>query len=106
MTEEPKGTTLKDIDDEVCLQEGTPVNVLSAGKPVHLTRRIAIVQSLESHSETADKFKAFDLGSRFASANGDISIDSSESEMIKVAIEKQWPQPGIYVPMCRWLEGA
>lgn len=108
MTEEPKGIALTDIDEEICLRGGTPVNVLSGKKEVKLTRKIAVIQALESHSATekGDKFKAFDLGMRFDSANGKISISADESVMVKVAIEKAWPQPGIYVPLCRWLEGA
>ena len=106
MTEEPKGTTLTDFNEELCLQQGTPINVLRAGKPVHLTRRLAVMQALESPKQTTDKFKAFDLGMRFMSANGEVSIDSGESEIIKAAIEEEWPQPGIYVPLCRWLEGG
>ncbi len=106
MPDEPKGTTLTDIDEHVCLNTGTPVNVVSGGKQIQLTRKIAIVQALETHSETADKFKAFDLGMRFSTSNSTIAIDSCESEMIKSAIIKAWPQPGICVPLCRWLEGA
>lgn len=108
MPDEPKGTTLTDIDEHVCLNTGTPVNVVSGGKQVQLTRKIAICQALETYSDAAkgDKFHAFDLGMRFSAANSTIAIDSSESEMIKSAIEKAWPQPGIYVPLCRWLEGA
>lgn len=106
MTEEPKGTTLEDIDEQV-LQSGTPINVVNGGKQVKLTRKIAIIQALESHSsaEKGDKFKAFDLGMRFFKANGQVAIDSDESTMIKSALEEAWPQPGIYVPLCRWLEG-
>lgn len=107
MTDEPKGITLTDLDEEVCLQKGTP-KVESSGKLVKLTRRIAIVHALESHSDTkkGDKFKAFDLGMRFQSANGDIAIDIDEASMLKLAIESGWPQPGVFVPLCRWLEGA
>ena len=106
MTEEPKGTVLTEIDLELHLS-GIPVNVQSSGKATHLTRKIAIIQALETHSETekGDKFKAFDLGMRFDSANGSIAVDADEAVMIKSAIEKAWPQPGIYVPLCRWLEG-
>ncbi len=108
MSKEPKGTKLIDLDEELCLQGGTPINTLVAKKSVPLTRKLAIIQALSSHADTekGDKFKAFDLGMRFESANGEVSIDSKESEMIKSAIEKAWPQPGIYVPICRWLEGA
>lgn len=108
MNEEPKGTMLVDIDKELSLRGGTPVSVLSSEKSVNLTRKIAIVQALEAHSATqkGDKFKAFDLGMRFESANGKISITAEESVMVKSAIEKAWPQPGLYVPLCRWLEGA
>lgn len=107
MTEEPKGITLTDLDEELHLRAGTPVEVLQGGKKAKLTRRLAIIQSLESHSETqkGEKFVAFDLGMRFQSANGDISITADEAVMVKAAIEKGWPQPGIYVPICRWLEG-
>lgn len=105
MPDEPKGTTLKDLDEQICLA-GMPVSTKSGKKQTILTRRIAIVQALETHSETEDKFKAFDLGMQFNSANGELSIDSKESEMIKSALEKAWPQPGVYVPLCRWLEGG
>lgn len=108
MSDEPKGTTLENLEEHVCLNEGTPVNVLSGGNQVKLTRKIAIIQALESYSDAAkgDKFKAFDLGMRFSTANGTVEIDSEESELVKSALEKAWPQPGIFVPLCRWLEGA
>lgn len=108
MAEEPKGTTLTGLDEIVCMQGGTPVSTLHTGKQVTLTRRLAVARSLETHSDTerGDKFKAFDLGMRFESANGQIAIDASESVMIQNAVEKEFPQPGIYVPMCRWLEGG
>lgn len=108
MPDEPKGTTLKDIDEEMCLNHGTSMSVISAGKQVQLTRKLAIVQALETYSDAAkgDKFKAFDLGMRFDAANGELKISSEESEMVKSALEKAWPQPGIYVPLCRWLEGG
>lgn len=101
-------SVLKDIDEVMCLQGGTPLKTGSGAKPVDLTRRLAIIQALETYSDAAkgDKFKAFDLGMRFESANGELSIDSKESVMIQAALEKAWPQPGIYVPMCRWLEGG
>ena len=108
MSEEPKGTTLENLDELVCLNEGTPINVKSSGKQVQLTRKIAIAQALETYSDTAkgDKFKAYDLGKIFSKANGTVAINSEEAEMIKSALFLAWPQPGIYVPMCRWLEGA
>lgn len=106
MTEEPKGITLKDLDEKICLQGGTPIHTISGGKEVDATRKLVIIQALESHKGAGDKFKAFDLGMRFESANGRISISSDESVMIKAAIEEAYAQPGIYVPLCRWLEGA
>lgn len=98
---------LTDIDELVSLKGGTPVKVLSGGEPVNLTRRLAIIHALEDYSDTSkgDKFKAFDLGMGFESASKEISINSEESVMIQAAVEKAWPQPGIYVPLCRWLEG-
>lgn len=106
--EEPKGTTLKNVDAFVIMPSGTTINTISAGRKVKLTRKMAIVQALESYSDAQknDKFKAFDVGIRFEKANGQVSIDSVECTMIKLALEKAWPQPGIYVPLCRWLEGA
>ncbi len=107
MGTEPKGTLLKDIDEELSLKGGTPVTVLQNEKPTRLTRKLAISQALESYTEAkkADKFTAFDLGMRFQSANGEVSISDKESVLIQAALESQWPQPGIYVPLCRWLEG-
>lgn len=107
MSNEPKGITLTDIDEELCLN-GTPVDVVSGGKQKHLTRKIAIIQALENHSEIekGEKFKAFDLGMRFSSANGSLAISAEDAVMIKSAAEKAWPQPGLYVPLCRWIEGA
>lgn len=104
-TDEPKGTVLTDIDELVCLRSGTPIDTISGGKPAPLTRKIAIVQALETHEDAGDKFKTFDLGIRFSKANGSLAIDADESVLIKAALEKAWPQPGIYVPLCRWLEG-
>ena len=109
MTNEPKGITLTNLDELLCLNNGTPITILSGKKPTELTRKLAIVQALETHSETekGEKFKAFDLGMRFESANGQsMAIDAEEAVMIKSAIEKAWPQPGVYVPLCRWLEGG
>lgn len=105
-TEEPKGTTLEDINEEISMNTG-PITTVSGGEKVPLTRRLAIVQALATHSDTKgeDKFKVFDLGMRFEKANGQVLIDSKESELIKAALEEAWPQPGIYVPLCRWLEG-
>lgn len=108
MPDEPKGTALKDIDERICLLGGTPMTVIWDRKKVELTRKLAIIHALETHAETkkGEKFKAFDLGMRFETANGELSIDSSEAEMIKKAIENAWGQPGVYVPLCRWLEGG
>lgn len=98
---------LTGIDELVTLKGGTPVKVLSGGEPVNLTRRLAIIHALEDYSDTSkgNKFRAFDLGMRFELDDEEISIDSEESVMIQAALEKAWPQPGIYVPLCTWLEG-
>ncbi len=108
MTNEPKGIALKDLDTELRMSDGMPSHVVFGNKKVNLTRKIAIVQALEVYSDTAigDKFKAYDLGTRFGLANGKISINIDEAGMIKSSIEKAWPQPGVYVPLCRWLEGV
>lgn len=108
MTEEPKGIALKDLDEVIYMQEGTAVSTVSGGKNVELTRKLAVVHALGNYADAVkdDKFKAYDLGMRFTSANGEVSVDADESVMIKLAVEIQWPKPGIYVPLCRWLEGA
>lgn len=97
---------LKDLDAKLSLSTG-PINTASGGKPVILTRKIAIIQALEGYSgaETGDKFKVFDLGIRFEHANGQISITPKESELIQAAVMEGWDQPGISVPLSRWLEG-
>lgn len=106
--EAPKETALKDVDEIISMPSGAAINTLSAGEKVKLTRKIAIVLALEEYSdaERGDKFKVFDLGIRFSKANGRVLITPDECDLIELAIEKSWPQPGIYVPLCRWLEGA
>ncbi len=107
MTDEPKGTTLTGLDEEILLS-GSRISVAQNGKSVNLTRKIAITQALDKHSGTTkeDKLKAYELARESESANGQILLNHEEAAMIKAAIEANWGQPGIYVPLCRWLEGA
>ena len=103
---EPKGITLKGLDEHLSLVE-TPVFTKRGGKEVPLTRKLAVTQALETHSDAKkeDKFLIFDLGLRFRNANGSVEISAEESVLIKSALEPAWPQPGLLVPLCRWLEG-
>jgi len=107
MKEEPKGTTLEGLDEELRLPTG-PINTTWGGEQVNLTRKIAISVALSTYvdAKKADKFIAFDIGVRLHNANGTVAISGDESTLIKLALEAAWPQPGIYVPLCRWLEGA
>lgn len=107
MTEETEMIELKNLDAELSLSTG-PISTASGGKQVILTRKIAVIQALEGYSgaETGDKFKVFDLGIRFEHANGQISITTKESELVRAAVMAGWDQPGLSVPLSRWLEGA
>ena len=105
--EKPKGIELKDLDEVLSLA-GNPVLTLRCKKEVPLTRKLAVVNAVETYSEAEkdDKFVLFDLGLRFYNAGDSVKIDAKESVLIQAAIEVAWPQPGIYVPLCMWLEGG
>ncbi len=103
--EAPAQTTLKELDKVLTLSTG-PVGTVSGGKQVALTRKIAVIQALENHSkaEKGDKFKVVDLGIMFEKANGQISVNEKQLELIRAAVTESWEQPGICVPLRRWLK--
>lgn len=96
---------LEGLDEHICLRGGTPVSTIRGGETVVMDRRLAVVQALECYKEAEDKFKVFDLGMRFEKANGSVDVNDEEAALIQKALDAEWPQPGIYVPLCRWLEG-
>ena len=103
---EIEDVTLEGLDEEICLRGGTPVSTIRGGETVVMTRRLAVVQALESHKGAEDKFKVFDLGMRFEKANGSIVLNDKEVVMAQKAVDSAWPQPGIVVPLARWLEDS
>lgn len=108
MTKEPKGITLKGLDEVLTSMSGTPLKTSVDGESVPLIRSIALMQALETYTDgkKEDKFKIFDLGLRLHNAVVSMDINVEESVLAQAAIEKAWPQSSVFASMCRWLEGA